>query len=342
MTVKELFLSVGFDNVLKALRNTHRNDHSVQNVAAYKQAFYQICLTEFEGEGGEVTFDITPREEWYEPNSLPMLANNVEGDYWENTVGKTVIRPENNPFTDAELAGAILWGMTFYGFSRHAGWSPREEIFTTYGERAERLERKLYLPYIRDKREKRKLKDKESLPYGIAFSMEVWKRIDFGKKHQNRAKRKRYYRLKKRIAELKRLDKRQHLINTLHEKCGFDDVQLDDRIINAGSIQETWRDSHVADLSQRTSYLSALLTDYFPTFKDICEGGEELLIAAYTSEGAPLTGKEEQELKSLIDSFGQNLPITFVKGTDNEAKSDIALQFIIISSTPINNEDEDE
>lgn len=87
MTVKELFLSVGFDNVLKALRNTHRNDHSVQNVAAYKQAFYQICLTEFEGEGGEVTFDITPREEWYEPNSLPMLANNVEGDYWENTVG---------------------------------------------------------------------------------------------------------------------------------------------------------------------------------------------------------------------------------------------------------------
>lgn len=36
MTVKELFLSVGFDNVHKALRNTHRNDGAIKNVAAYK------------------------------------------------------------------------------------------------------------------------------------------------------------------------------------------------------------------------------------------------------------------------------------------------------------------
>ena len=49
MTVKELFLTVGFDNVLKALRNTHRNDRSIEDVAAYKEAFDIICLTEFEG-----------------------------------------------------------------------------------------------------------------------------------------------------------------------------------------------------------------------------------------------------------------------------------------------------
>lgn len=144
MSVKELFLSVGFDNVLNALRNTHRNDHSIKDAASYKEAFDIICLTEFEGEGGEVTFDVTPKEKWYEPNSLPMLANNVEGDYWENTVSKAVIRPENNPFTDAELAGAILWGMTFYGFTRHARWTPSKEIFTSYGKKADRLERELY------------------------------------------------------------------------------------------------------------------------------------------------------------------------------------------------------
>lgn len=341
MTVKELFLSVGFDNVLNALRNTHRNDHSTRNVAAYKQAFDDICLTEFEGEGGGVTFDVTPRDEWSDPHALPLLANNVEGDYWENTVGKTVIHPEDNPFTDAELAGAILWGMTFYGFTRHAGWSPREEIYTIYGERAERLERKLYLPYIRDKREKRKLKGKERLPFGIAFSMEVWNQIHHGEKHQNCAKRKRFYRLKKRIARLKRLDKRQHLINTLHEKCGFHDVQLEERIINAGSIQEMWRDSHVTGLSARAGYFEDLLSNYFPTFKDICEGGEELIIVAYTSDTTPLTEKEENELRALIKSFGHIIPITFTTGVDNEAKSDIALQFIIISSTLINDDDED-
>lgn len=342
MTVKELFLSVGFDNVLKALRNTHRTCRSIEGVVAYKEAFDIICLTEFEGEGGEVTFDVTsPREAWYESHNLPLLANNVEGDYWKNTVGKTIVKPDDNPFTDAELAGAILWSMTFYGFTRHAGWSPREERFTTFGERAELLERRLYLPYIRDKREKRKLKSKDEMPFGIAFSMEIWNRIHHSEKHQNRAKRKRYYRLKKRIALLKRLDKRQHLINTLHERCGFHDVQLEERIINAGNIQETWRDSHVADLANRTNYLEDLLTNYFPTFRDICEGGEELLVVAYTSETAPLTDEEERQLRNVVHSFEPKVPITFIKGVDNEAKADIALQFIIISSKPINDEDDE-
>lgn len=35
MIVKELFLSVGFDNVLNALRKTHRNDRSIDGVIAY-------------------------------------------------------------------------------------------------------------------------------------------------------------------------------------------------------------------------------------------------------------------------------------------------------------------
>ena len=299
-------------------------------------------MTEFEGEGGEVTFDVTsPREAWYEPHNLPLLANNVEGDYWKNTVGKTVIKPDDNPFTDAELAGAILWGMTFYGFNRHAEWSPREERFTSFGERAEYLERRLHLPYIRDKREKRKLKSKEKMPFGIAFSMEVWNQIHHGEKHQNRAKRKRFHRLKKRIAELKRLDKRQHLIDTIHERCSCHDPQLESRIMTAGSINETWRNSHVADLANRTNYLENLLTNYFPTFRDICEGGEELLVVAYTSETSPLTDEEERKLRNMALSFEPKVPITFIKGVDNDAKADIALQFIIISSKPINEGDDD-
>lgn len=344
MTVKELFISVGFDNILKALRNTHRNDRSIEGVVAYKEAFDIICLTEFEGEGGEVTFDVTsPREAWYEPHNLPLLANNVEGDYWKNTVGKTVIKPENNPFTDAELAGAILWGMTFYGFTRHTEWSPREKRFTEFGERAERLERKLYLPYIRDKREKRKLKSKEEMPYGIAFSMEIWKQIHHGKTHQNRAKRKRYYRLKKRIAELKHFDKRQHLIDAIHEKCGFHDPQLEKRIMTGGSVHETWRDSHVRDISSRADYLVDLITKYYPTLENLPEGSEELIIVAYTSETAPLTDDEERILKNVILFLNQvnHVRITFIRGTDDEAKEDISLQIIALSQIIVTDDDND-
>ncbi|WP_289703426.1 MULTISPECIES: hypothetical protein [Bacteroides] len=116
------------------------------------------------------------------------------------------------------------------------------------------------------------------MPYGIAFPMEVWHQIHHREKHQNRAKRKRFYRIKSRIAELKRLDKRQHLIDTIHEKCGFYDQQLENRIMKAGTINETWRDSHVADLSSRINYLEDLLMNYFPTLHDIFDGGEESLI----------------------------------------------------------------
>lgn len=80
MTVKELFKSFTFDEILTALHNTHRNDRSIENVAAYKEAFDIVCLTEFRGEGGEVTFDVTsPREAWYEPHHLPLIANYRDG-----------------------------------------------------------------------------------------------------------------------------------------------------------------------------------------------------------------------------------------------------------------------
>lgn len=86
MTVKELFLSVGFENVLSALRNTHRNDRSIENVAAYKEAFDVICLTEFEGEGGEVTFDVTPKEHWLIPEPYRYLQIMSRA-----TIGKTLL-----------------------------------------------------------------------------------------------------------------------------------------------------------------------------------------------------------------------------------------------------------
>ena len=110
MTVQELFNTIGFPAIAEALRHTHRNDKSTECLTGYKEAFDILCNLPFEGNGGKVTFDVTPREKWDDEGSLPLLAHNIEGDYWENIVGKTIVRPDNNPFTDAELAGAILWG----------------------------------------------------------------------------------------------------------------------------------------------------------------------------------------------------------------------------------------
>ena len=118
MTVQELFNTIGFPAIAEALRHTHRNDKSTECLTGYKEAFDILCNIPFNGCGGAVTFDVTPRERLDDEESLPLLANNVEGDYWENIVGKAVVRPDNNPFTDAELAGAILWGRRFTALHR--------------------------------------------------------------------------------------------------------------------------------------------------------------------------------------------------------------------------------
>lgn len=74
----------------------------------------------------------------------------------------------------------------------------------------------MFIPYLRDKDVKRELK-KDELPFGIAFTREVWNKIHLRQKHQNLSKRRRYHRIKHRIDQLKRLDKRPHLINRLQK-----------------------------------------------------------------------------------------------------------------------------
>lgn len=333
MTVKELFLSVGFENIISALRNTHRNDRSIENVAAYKEAFDIICLTEFEGKGGEVIFDVTPKEHWFDPGYLPLLANNVEGDLWKNTVGKTVIRPEDNPFTDAELAGAILWGMTFYGFTKHSARSPLEERYTKYGELAERLERKLYLPYIRNKRVKRELKGKEEMLFGIAFTHEVWDRIHFGETHQNRSKRKRFYRLERRIAELKRLDKRQHLIDELIATTGVPKENIETLIMKAGSVREEWRESHVCGKTSRVDYVIDLISNYYPTLDDLCQDCHDVIIVVYTDENEPMTEEEDNQLYKATGFIlaKSGIKSHLICGHADDVQGEIALRIIGIS-----------
>lgn len=334
MTVKELFSTVGFDAIVKALQNTHRNDRSIRCLSGYKEAFDIICNTEFEGTGGEVTFDVTPKEHWFDPGNLPLLAYNVEGDYWENTVGKTVIRPEDNPFTDAELAGAILWGMTFYGFTKHSAWSPREERYTKYGEMAERLERKLYLPYIRDKRVIRELKGKSEIPYGIAFTQEVWDIIHFGETHQNRSKRKRFHRLERRIAELKRLDKRQHLIDDLIATTGVSKENIETLIMKAGSVREEWRESHVCGkTSPRVDYVIDLISNYYPTLDDICQDCHDVIIVVYTDENESMTEKEDNQFYKATGFIlaKSGIKSQLIYGHVDDVKGDIALRIIGIS-----------
>ena len=327
MTVHELFNSITFDDVMAALRCTHRNDRSIQNVAGYKEAYDVFCNLKPAGEGGEVTFDVTPRDEWFEPHSLPMLANNVEGGHWEYIVQKTVVKPDDNPFTEAELAGAILWGATFYGFTRHRKWVPSYVTYSKFGKQAKCLEQRQYLPYIRDKQRIRKLK-KTVMEHGVAFTMEEWNAIHYRQRHQNRSKCKRFHRIEQRIEQLEKLDKRQHLINRLHEAIGRDFTPASE-IRKAKSITEEWFESHSYGKLPRLYHLIDLLENYCPYFDEICLSGDHNIIVCYTADTTPLTDVEKIRLRSFLSNHfspGSNWQLFFA--SDNTIPNEMALQFI--------------
>lgn len=332
MTVQELFNSLTFDDILAAMRNTHRNDRSIRNVAGYKEAYDVFCNLKPVGEGGKVTFDVTPREEWFTPHSLPLVANNVEGDYWENTVHKTVVYPNDNPFTDAELAGAILWGMTFYGFTNRAELTPNDTAFSHYGKQAKLLERKLFIPYLRDKKERLKLK-KGGLPFGIAFTMEVWNEIHQRQRHQNRSKRRRYHRISQRIEHLKKLDKRQYLMNRLQEVLGSDATRASE-ILKAEAINEKWFDSHCYGKLPRLDYLIDLLENYCPYFNEICQSGDHNIVFCYTADTTPLSDNEKNSLYSFLSNhFSPDSNWQLFFASDNTIPNEMALQFINIENS---------
>lgn len=335
MTVQELFNTIGFPAIAEALRHTHRNEKSTENLTGYKEAFDILCNLPFEGNGGEVTFDVTPREKWDDEGSLPLLANNVEGDHWENIVGKTVVFPDDNPFTDAELAGAILWGATFYGFTPHDRWNPFEKIYSKYGEMAERLERRLYLPYLRNKRTIAQLRDYSvSAHFAVAFTTEEWDYIHVRMRHQNRSKRKRFHRIEKRIERLRKLDKRQHLIDGLR----YGDMEVPDEIastiINAKTIYENRYESHTFGKSDRVDYLADLLLnrDYYPNTKTFLREDDKFICVVYSSSAHPLTDDELSRLKSLFSTYfaGMNINLRLISAIDESLGGKIALKHLCI------------
>lgn len=83
MTVKELFSKLTFDEVAEALQRTHQSDKSVKVLCGYKEAYDTLCNLEFNGDGGQVTFDVHENQDY--EKELPMLARGVEGKRWESS-----------------------------------------------------------------------------------------------------------------------------------------------------------------------------------------------------------------------------------------------------------------
>ena len=332
MTVKELFLKLTFDEVAEALQRTHQTDKSINDIGSYKEAFDTLCNLEFNGDGGSVTFDVHDNPNY--KKEIPLLANGVEGDLWESIVGKEIVFPENNKFTEAEIAAAILWGATFYGFTNHNRWEPFQKIYSEYGQKAWELEKKLFLPYLRNKETIRTLKHPkgERFPFGLALSMEDWNEIHKHKRHPNRSKRKRFYRLKNRITYLKKLDKRTDALNRIQIATGVENRHFYRKVMEAGSIHEVWLESHTFGKSNRVEYVKQLIEKYMQGFQSEFDDCEDLALAFFSSKENRLTDEELNLLVGFFKKYFNCKEMEVFNGINPELTHDIEIQLIGISS----------
>ena len=140
MTVKELFQSLDFKDIIEPLVLKHSN--ALKPISEYKENYDIILNTEFSGEGGMITFH---------PNG-DSDAYLIEGDRYFNIVGTEVVLPDSGEVSKAEAAAEILWCAAPFGRYPVVDWSVFEEdVADSCALQAKRLDIKMALPYCRNK-----------------------------------------------------------------------------------------------------------------------------------------------------------------------------------------------
>lgn len=342
MTVQELFKTLSFDEIAATLQRTHfRDDENfIGQSAEYKMAYDQFCHIETGGDGGEVTFDITSEKCLANHQVKSIVANNVEGQEWEDILQKEVIRPTDKIVTDAEMAGAILWGATFYGFTPHSMKRCFDGLFnddSPFATQAYRLEIREMLPFIKDKEERRELKklskgNPDGVPCGIETLRYLWKR----RKHLNRSKRRRECRMSKRQEELWKMNRLYHDVERLRKFGTVDEpgfmTRLIEKMYRAKSVNDVMLESFAYGESDRVEYLKVLLDKYACEMKGPENSTSKLTIIIWSSESYSLNYNERKQLSEFLKGFFK-LPLSLMQIVFGSTKADnpeIQIQFISI------------
>ncbi len=244
--------------------------------------------------------------------------------------------------TEAEMAGSILWGATFYGFTPHSQERCFGDFFnddSPFATQAYRLGIREMLPYITDKEERRELKKlSKGNPDGVPCNSETIRYLWERRKHFNRSKRKREYRMSKRQDELWEMNRIYHYVERL---CKFGNIEtagflvsLIKQIYHAESVNDFMLESFAYGENDRVGYLKELLDKYACEMNGPANSDSKLTIIIWSSESFPLNSDERKQLHEFLMKFFA-LPATsiqIVSGVTQAENPEIQIQFISIKN----------
>ena len=107
MTVKELIMEVGFDDLLPYLKEIIVGHFDY--IYAFREAY-------------DILRDMQPNPEfvgkvWIEQEEDWVSVQSLDGDSWENELAKELVLPKNATLSKEEIAAHCIYDITFYGFS---------------------------------------------------------------------------------------------------------------------------------------------------------------------------------------------------------------------------------
>lgn len=302
MKLKELLLSTDFDMLIPALKK-----EGYLGIRQYREAYDILChlipADESEIEDPQIRVEWVKPVEGYEDEEPYINVYNCEGDLWECNVAKEVIVDDACRLTKEEVIAKILWSCTFYGYTPQTLKDTFEDriehkMHTCYGTMARKLKQKFYLYYLpgHKKREVLKRMRLASLD-SIAMSMEDW---NYCKKRIAKAsniRKKRDYRMQKRIDYL---DYREKYEGLRDKFMGGKDITFHDMdfIYDGFSMLLTNMETHTYGESSRVDYLKKLIK-YIEMDSDYeFFNPQKLVVLCKVPSQHPLSSDEKEEIRN--------------------------------------------
>lgn len=302
MKLKELLLSTDFDALIPALKK-----EGYLGIRQYREAYDILChlipADESEIKDPKIRVEWVKPVEGYEDEEPYINVYNCEGDLWECNVAKEVIVDDACRLTKEEVIAKILWSCTFYGYTPQTLKDTFEDriehkMHTCYGTMARKLKQKFYLYYLpgHKKREVLKRMRLASLD-SIAMSMEDW---NYCKKRIAKAsniRKKRDYRMQKRIDYL---DYREKYEGLRDKFMGGKDITFHDMdfIYDGFSMLLTNMETHTYGESSRVDYLKKLIK-YIEMDSDYeFFNPQKLVVLCKVPSQHPLSSDEKEEIRN--------------------------------------------
>lgn len=319
MTLKELIMQVGFDELLPALKALmHGNENSLY---AFREAYDRLRLMEpeqdFKGEihvgwhGGMVGED-----KW-------IGVSGLSGDYWCKGLAKEIVVEEGIQLTSYELAAHCLWEITFYGFSE-------DEISNTFDRMLGRNKPQNKYEIALDKLEEsiwkhqmpRRLRSRGT--YGerlitLEFPLRWGNRI-------NRAKRKRKYRQMRRERYLKQMSMRENLVQALSAPGSSFTRQDVDYLLEVEQGRQCDYTAVVSGTEGRLQYILDSMTRYQQL--DLSQYNNAIVCITASSR-YPLSENEVEDFKSSVRALLKYDDIRFGLIQTEEDKPEVRVNLLL-------------